>query len=166
MGEAPATKVFSTQALRAELDKINAEKKIVFTNGCFDLLHPGHVYGLMEASRCGDYLIVGINSDESVRRLKGPERPILAQDDRAMMLSALACVDAVVVFEEDTPVQLIKVLKPDIHVKGSDYSGKDIPERKTVQAYGGQVKFVEMKPGWSTTSFLERMKSLETPPSC
>lgn len=163
MSKLEEEKILSAQSLRSKLDQIRTEKTIVFTNGCFDVLHPGHIYCLLEASLRGDFLIVGINSDDSVRRLKGVNRPIISEDDRALMLSALACVDAVVIFEEDTPISLIRLLRPDIHIKGSDYAGKPIPEREDVESYGGKVEFVELKPGWSTTSFLKRLHRL--PPS-
>ena len=113
-----------------------------------------------EASHLGDFLIVGVNSDDSVRRLKGLNRPLISEDERALMLSALACVDAIVIFDEDTPVSLIRSLRPDIYVKGSDYAEQEIPERAEVQSYGGRVEFVEIKPGWSTTGFLEKLQRL------
>jgi len=160
MSEPAEEKIQSAASLRSRLDRIRTEKKIVFTNGCFDVLHPGHIYSLMEASLRGDFLIVGINSDKSVRSLKGANRPIISEEDRAQMLAALACVDAVVIFDEDTPVSLIRLLRPDIHIKGSDYAGKEIPEREVVESYGGEVEFVDLKPGWSTTSFLERLHRL------
>lgn len=160
MSKPAAEKILSAQSLRSKLDRIGKSKRVVFTNGCFDILHPGHIYCLTEAGLLGDFLIVGVNSDDSVRRLKGANRPIISQDDRALMLAALACVDAVVIFDEDTPVTLIRLLRPDIFVKGSDYAGKPIPERGEVQSYGGKVEFVALKPGWSTTGFLERLHRL------
>lgn len=160
MSRPTVEKILSAQSLRSKLDRIGTEKRIVFTNGCFDVLHPGHIYCLMEASLRGDFLIVGINSDDSVRRLKGANRPIISEDERALMLAALACVDAVVIFEEDTPVSLIRLLRPDIHIKGGDYAEKQIPEREEVESYGGKVEFVELRPGWSTTSFLKRLHRL------
>jgi rfaE bifunctional protein nucleotidyltransferase chain/domain len=161
MNKPEEEKIFSAQNLRSRLDRIGKEKQIVFTNGCFDVLHPGHIYCLTEASHLGDFLIVGINSDDSVRRLKGPNRPLISEDERALMLSALVCVDAIVIFDEDTPVSLIRSLLPDIYVKGSDYAEKEIPERAEVQSYGGRVEFVELKPGWSTTGFLEKLHRLK-----
>lgn len=153
-------KVLSPKILKSKLDGIRREKKIVFTNGCFDVLHPGHIHCLTEARLRGDFLIVGINSDDSVSRLKGADRPIISENERALMLSALSCVDAVAIFEEDTPLSLIRSLRPDIYVKGSDYAEKQIPERAEVQSYGGKVEFVDLKPGWSTTGFLERLHRL------
>lgn len=160
MSEQIEEKIMSAQSLRSKLDRYGADKKIVFTNGCFDVMHPGHTHCLMEARRRGDFLVVGINSDDSVRRLKGMSRPIIAEDERSMMLAALACVDAVVIFDEDTPAPLIRLLKPDIHIKGSDYADKQIPEREDVESYGGRVEFVDLKPGWSTTTFIERLQGL------
>ncbi len=157
MDKPSASKVVTAAELKSRLDRLRDGKAIVFTNGCFDLLHPGHVHGLLQARKLGDFLIVGINSDTSARRLKGAGRPILEQDERALMLSALECVDAVVIFEEDTPVPLIEALRPDIHVKGGDYADRDMPERAVVESYGGQVRFIELKPGWSTTGLIERL---------
>jgi len=156
----PEDKILSVQGLRSRIDRIGKDKKIVFTNGCFDLLHPGHIYCLTKASHLGDFLIVGINSDDSVRRLKGLNRPLIPEDERALMLAALACVDAIVIFDEDTPVSLIRSLHPHVFIKGSDYAKKEIPERAAVNSYGGKIEFVELKPGWSTTGFLERLRRL------
>ncbi|MHB2018452.1 MAG: D-glycero-beta-D-manno-heptose 1-phosphate adenylyltransferase [Candidatus Xenobia bacterium] len=135
-------------------------KRIVFTNGCFDLLHPGHVQTLEQARSLGDLLVVGVNSDGSVRRLKGAERPLVPQEDRARVIAALACVDYVVIFEEDTPVDTLSVVRPDVHVKGGDYSGREIPERAVVEANGGVVQFVPLVPGRSTTAILELIRRL------
>ena len=134
-------------------------QRIVFTNGVFDLLHPGHVRYLREARRLGDLLIVGVNADESVRRNKGPGRPITAQDERAEVLAALACVDAVVVFAEDTPADIIRLLQPDILVKGADWPPDQIVGRDTVESRGGRVVRVPVEPGHSTTSIVERIRS-------
>ncbi len=132
-------------------------KKVVFTNGCFDILHLGHVKYLEEARRLGDMLIVGLNSDESVKRLKGPERPINSQFERAYILAALEFVDYVVVFEEDTPYELIKRVKPDVLVKGADYAGKEI----VGSDIAGEVRLIEFVDGKSTTSLIERIKNGE-----
>lgn len=128
-----------------------AGDKVVFTNGCFDLLHPGHVSLLYQARALGDRLVVGLNTDASVRRLKGPQRPKLSEQDRAAILSALACVDMVVHFDEDTPLDLIGTLKPDILVKGSDYKPEDVVGKELVESYGGVVKLVDLIEGYSTT---------------
>jgi D-beta-D-heptose 7-phosphate kinase/D-beta-D-heptose 1-phosphate adenosyltransferase len=129
-------------------------KTVVWTNGCFDLLHVGHVRGLQEARRLGDLLIVGINSDVSVRRLKGPGRPIVPEAQRQEVLAALGCVDHVVVFGEDTPTESLRRLQPDIHCKGHDWATRPIPEAQVVHAYGGRIAFLEFIPGISTTDLV------------
>jgi len=131
---------------------------IVFTNGVFDLLHPGHVKYLQDARALGDALIVGLNSDASVRRNKGPSRPITPEGERAEMLAALAAVDAVVVFDEDTPAELIRAVQPDILVKGADWAEDQIVGRDTVEARGGRVVRVALEPGHSTTAIVERVR--------
>ncbi len=140
--------------------KING-KKVVFTNGCFDILHVGHMRYLEEAKEFGDYLIVGVNSDESVKRLKGPTRPINNQEDRAELLTGLKSVDYTVIFAEDTPVELIGELKPSIHVKGGDYKKDDLPETKVVESYGGTVEIVSLVEGKSTTNVVKKIASKE-----
>jgi D-beta-D-heptose 7-phosphate kinase / D-beta-D-heptose 1-phosphate adenosyltransferase len=132
-------------------------QQVVFTNGCFDLLHPGHISLLYQARGLGDRLIVGLNTDASVRRLKGPQRPILAEGDRAAMLGALSCVDAVVLFDQDTPLELIGALKPDILVKGSDYKPEQVVGKDLVESYGGCVRLVEVLQGYSTTGLAEKI---------
>lgn len=134
-------------------------KKIVFTNGCFDILHPGHTYYLNQARSFGDILIVGLNADASVKKLnKGQERPIHPQDKRAEVLASLLCVDYVCVFEEETPIKLIEKLRPDILVKGGDYSIEQIVGAELVLSYGGRVEIVPLLQGYSTTSILEKIK--------
>ena len=133
--------------------------RIVFTSGIFDLLHPGHVRYLEEARALGDVLIVGLNADESVRRNKGPGRPITPQDERAEVLAALASVDGVVVFQEDTPADIIRRIQPDILVKGADLPADQIVGRDTVEARGGRVVVVPVEPGYSTTSIVERIRN-------
>jgi rfaE bifunctional protein nucleotidyltransferase chain/domain len=135
-----------------------ANKKIVFTNGCFDFLHPGHVFCLEEARKLGDVLIVGLNSDSSVARLKGPERPLFPEEDRAALLSALRAVDAVVVFHEDTPVNVLRELEPDVYVKGGDYRAEDLVEAKAARLTGARTVIVPFKPGYSTTALIERLQ--------
>jgi rfaE bifunctional protein nucleotidyltransferase chain/domain len=132
--------------------------KIVFTNGCFDLLHPGHLRYLAQARDLGDFLIVGLNSDESVGRLKGSGRPIQGQDIRAEMLAALHVVDAVVVFAEDTPFELISFLKPDILVKGGDYTPATTVGADVVMKYGGDVQMIPFEKGFSTTDLIAKIK--------
>jgi rfaE bifunctional protein nucleotidyltransferase chain/domain len=138
------------------IQKLN--RKIVFTNGCFDILHPGHISYLREAKRLGDVLVVGLNSDESVKRLKGPTRPILNQDERATLIVALEMVDLVIIFDEDTPIETIETIKPDIHVKGGDYKAKDLPEYPIVKTYGGDVKILRFIDGQSTSGIIERIQ--------
>jgi D-beta-D-heptose 7-phosphate kinase/D-beta-D-heptose 1-phosphate adenosyltransferase len=130
--------------------------KIGFTNGCFDLLHPGHVALLGQARAACDRLVVGINSDASVRRLKGPDRPVQNQDARAAVLASLAAVDAVVIFDEDTPVELIKQLRPDLLVKGADYRLDEVVGAEIVESYGGRVMLAPIVPGFSTTATIAR----------
>jgi D-glycero-beta-D-manno-heptose 1-phosphate adenylyltransferase len=136
-------------------------KTVVWTNGCYDLLHVGHVRGLQEARGMGDVLVVGVNSDASVRRIKGPRRPIVPEAERAEVLAALGCVDRVLVFGQDTPVEVLARLKPDIHCKGADYappSTRPIPEAETVRAYGGRIAFLTFSPGVSTTDIVRRIE--------
>jgi rfaE bifunctional protein nucleotidyltransferase chain/domain len=132
--------------------------RVVFTNGVFDLLHPGHVDVLLAARRQGDALIVGVNSDESVRRLKGPERPIRTSAERSYVLAAVECVDAVVLFEQDTPLELIMLLRPDVLVKGGDYVEASIVGASEVRGWGGNVVVIPLTAGHSTTSTIERLR--------
>lgn len=134
--------------------------KIVFTNGCFDILHVGHLNTLKEAKAFGDKLIVGLNSDNSVKRLKGEERPINNQENRAALLAALQVVDAVVIFNEDTPLNLIKLVSPDVLVKGGDWKIEQIVGGDFVKNKGGEVKSVPFIEGYSTTKTLEKIQSL------
>jgi len=124
----------------------------------FDLLHPGHIDALVGARRAGDLLVVGLNSDESVRRLKGPERPVRAEAERAYVLAALAMVDVVVVFSEDTPLALIMAMRPDVLVKGGDYVESTIVGAREVRAWGGEVAIIPLTPGQSTTSIIQRLR--------
>jgi D-glycero-beta-D-manno-heptose 1-phosphate adenylyltransferase len=133
-------------------------QRIVFTNGVFDLLHPGHVRYLQAARRDGDALLVGVNSDRSVRANKGPSRPIIPEDERAELLAALACVDAVVIFDEDTPAEIIRRVQPDVLVKGADWAADQIVGRDTVEARGGNVVRIPIEQGWSTTAILEKIR--------
>jgi D-beta-D-heptose 7-phosphate kinase/D-beta-D-heptose 1-phosphate adenosyltransferase len=134
------------------------QRSLVFTNGVFDLLHPGHVDVLTAARREGDALLVGINSDASVKRLKGPERPIRSEAERAYVLAALGVVDAVVVFDQDTPLELIVALQPDVVVKGGDYRDDTVVGAAEVRARGGRVVIVPLTPGHSTTAIVERLR--------
>jgi rfaE bifunctional protein nucleotidyltransferase chain/domain len=133
-------------------------KKIVFTNGCFDMLHAGHLASFLQARKFGDVLVAAVNSDASVKRLKGEERPIVEQTYRLRMLCALECIDYVILMEDDTPVRIIQELKPDVTVKGKDWEHKDIPERRVVESYGGEVKFIDLEGGLSTTSLIGKIK--------
>ncbi|NCD24656.1 MAG: D-glycero-beta-D-manno-heptose 1-phosphate adenylyltransferase [Deltaproteobacteria bacterium] len=133
---------------------------VVFTNGCFDILHPGHVDYLARARALGSRLVVGLNSDASVTRLKGPGRPVNDQASRALVLAALECVDHVVVFDEDTPLELIRKVRPDVLVKGGDWSVDKIVGRDLVEARGGRVLSLPLLPGHSTTAIIERILTL------
>lgn len=133
-------------------------KKIVFTNGCFDILHAGHVRYLAAAKALGDCLVLGLNTDASVRRIKGPERPINSETDRAEVADALKAVDYVVLFDEPTAEQVIGKVRPDIYVKGGDYTLETLPEAKIVQSYGGRVEFIALVAGRSTTNVIEKIK--------
>ena len=132
--------------------------RVVFTNGVFDLIHPGHVDVLLGARRSGDCLVVGLNSDASVRRLKGPERPVRNEAERAYVLAAFAMVDCVVVFEQDTPLELIRVLRPDVLVKGGDYTEATIVGATDVRSWGGDVRTIPLTPGQSTTSIIRKLR--------
>lgn len=135
-----------------------AGKRIVFTNGCFDILHAGHVTYLQEAAALGDFLVVGINSDDSVKRLeKSPARPLQNEFSRTTVMAALQCVGAVIVFDEDTPLDLILAVKPDVLVKGADYKIEDIVGAKEVLAAGGEVKTLEFLPGFSTSNIEKKI---------
>ncbi len=138
--------------------KRNAQR-VVFTNGCFDLLHPGHIRCLEQARALGDVLVVAINSDWGVRQLKGDRRPVIPQEERAEVLAALAAVDYVVIFDEPTPHDLVARVLPDVLVKGGDWGPDEIVGREEVQAAGGRVVSVPVEPGYSTTSILSRLRS-------
>jgi D-beta-D-heptose 7-phosphate kinase/D-beta-D-heptose 1-phosphate adenosyltransferase len=137
-----------------------AGKTVVFTNGVFDLMHPGHVRYLQQARTLGDALIVGVNSDRSVRANKGPGRPITPEQERAEILAALACVDAAVIFDEDTPYDLIAALQPDVLVKGADWAADAIVGRDIVEGRGGKVVRVAIEPGHSTTQIIDKVRRL------
>jgi D-beta-D-heptose 7-phosphate kinase / D-beta-D-heptose 1-phosphate adenosyltransferase len=148
-------------ALQSALATLRREgRPVVFSNGCFDILHAGHVRYLREARRLGDAMIVGLNADASVQRLKGPERPINNQQDRAEVLAALECVDLVVIFEQDTPQELIEAVCPDVLVKGADWKDKGVVGAEFVQARGGEVRLIDLVPGRSTTAIVERIRDV------
>lgn len=132
-------------------------KSIITTNGCFDIIHSGHIKYLYEASELGDIFIIGVNSDESVKSLKGESRPINRQEDRAFVLASLKMVDYVFIFDEKDPRAFLEILRPDIHVKGGDYTPELLPEREVVEKYGGKVVIVPFVKGFSTTSIIEKI---------
>jgi D-glycero-beta-D-manno-heptose 1-phosphate adenylyltransferase len=154
-------KIYDLPALRHQLNRWRLlGGTVAFTNGCFDILHEGHIASLSAAAREADYLVVGLNSDASTRSLKGEHRPINDQDARALLLAALLMVDAVVVFEEDTPLELIKFVRPDVLVKGGDYSLDQIVGAKEVMEDGGRVVINPIVPGFSTTGLIEKIHRL------
>ncbi len=156
-----ATKIFPSPEDPSFQKKLNywqfKEEKLVFTNGCFDILHLGHVDYLSRAADLGDILIVGLNTDDSVRRIKGSERPLNNQQARASLLASLFFVDAVVLFHQDTPYQLIETVQPDVLVKGSDYKEEEIVGAEIVKARNGQVVTIDLLPGFSTSGLLKKL---------
>ena len=141
-----------------EMLELRHGKKLVFTNGVFDILHAGHVQYLAEAKLLGDLLVVGLNSDASARALgKGPNRPVNGEEDRATVLKALRSVDAVIIFDDPTPERLIRALRPQVHVKGGDYKPEDLPEAAAVREFGGEVRIIPFLEGRSTTGILQRL---------
>jgi rfaE bifunctional protein nucleotidyltransferase chain/domain len=158
----PAVLTLDEAILRFGREKRNG-RAVVFTNGCFDVLHPGHVRTLEQARGLGDVLIVGINSDASVRQLKGHGRPLIPQNERAEILAAFECVDAVVIFDELTPREIISALLPDILVKGGDWAGDKIIGREEVEAAGGRVESIAVVPGYSTTEILRKIREGAAP---
>jgi rfaE bifunctional protein nucleotidyltransferase chain/domain len=154
----PAGKILSREEAVARYGAHARTGTLVFTNGCFDLLHRGHVELLCWARALGETLVVGLNTDASVRRLKGAGRPVVPQEDRAYVLAALAAVDAVVLFDEDTPLALIEALEPDVLVKGGDYRVEDVVGREVVERRGGRVALFPPVPGRSTSALLERLR--------
>ncbi|MEW6670005.1 MAG: D-glycero-beta-D-manno-heptose 1-phosphate adenylyltransferase [Thermodesulfobacteriota bacterium] len=154
-------KIKTLEDLIQEIRRVKSEgKKIVFTNGCFDILHPGHTRYLSEARRLGDYLVVAVNSDRSVRAIKGPGRPVMPQNARAEVLAGLAFVDAVVVFDEENPLRVIESLLPHVLVKGGDWPEDRIVGADVVRRAGGEVHSIPLVEGHSTTSILERIRRL------
>lgn len=160
-----------TEQLLTSLVPLRGQASVVVTNGCFDILHLGHLRYLEACKQLGDQLVVLVNSDASVKRLKGPTRPIVAEGDRAALVAGLHCVDYVVLFEEDTPENLLKIIKPDFYAKGNQYNEENLPEMNTLRAIGTQVRFVPMVENRSTSSviqtiqqqLLSEMKSATTP---
>ncbi len=153
------SKILDWEAIKPHLARWRFKnQKIVFTNGCFDLLHRGHVEYMAKAADFGDLLIVGLNSDASVKSIKENDRPIMNEDSRATIIASLRFVDAVVLFDENTPAELIKHIQPDILVKGKDYSPSEIIGADTVQAKGGRVETIELVEGYSTSAIIEKIK--------
>lgn len=150
-------KVFSPEKAVSEIESARSSgKKIVFTNGCFDILHAGHVDYLRKARAMGDVLVVAVNTDSSVKRIKGDKRPLNSQEDRASVIAALDCVDYVTFFDEDTPYEIIKRIRPDVLVKGGDWEG-NVVGSDVVTANGGEVRTVELLPGRSTTELIDKI---------
>ena len=147
------------EALEVRQEARRKGEKVVFTNGVFDLLHVGHLDYLTKSKKMADLLIVGLNTDSSSRLLKGEGRPLNSETDRAALLTGLKCVDLVVIFPEETPLEMIKILKPDLLVKGSDYSTDEIVGSEFVESYGGKVLSIELKAGYSTSDLIERISS-------
>ena len=157
----PEDKIISLADIPNMKKSLGIENRtVVFTNGCFDILHLGHVDYLSKAAKLGDFLVVGLNSDASVRRIKGPGRPVQDQRSRSHVLASLQFVDLVVIFEEDTPLHLIKSLKPDVLVKGSDYQASDIVGYEVVIGNGGRVETIDFVKGYSTTKIIDRVKKI------
>ena len=153
-------KIFDLQLLMKKIEKWRSEnKKIVFTNGCFDLIHLGHIEILARSSDFGDKLIIGVNSDLSIKKLKGENRPIIEESSRIRQLSALEFVDAVVLFDEETPIKLIETIKPDVITKGGDYTAKNVVGNKVVNQKNGEVVIIPLTQGYSTTSILNKIKN-------
>jgi len=153
------TKIFSWEQIKNQCNiwRFN-EKKILFTNGCFDILHLGHIEYLTRAADLGDILLIGLNSDASVKAIKGPDRPINNEEARAIILSSLSFVSGVIIFDEETPYELIKTIQPDILVKGADYEVKEIVGHDIVEARGGEIVTIPLTEGYSTTDLIDRIK--------
>lgn len=155
-------RVKTPQELAAIIEQAKAEgKKVVFTNGVFDFVHSGHLSYMEKARDLGDMFVMAINSDASVKRIKGPARPINAEHDRALILAGLRCVDYVTIFEQDTPTEILDILKPSIHTKGGDYDPEKMPETPTVRKNGGEVVIIPLKDGYSNSKQFERIKAAE-----
>lgn len=154
-------KILARKDLKSKIDAAkNAGKKIIFTNGCFDIIHAGHTHYLAKAKALGDLLVVALNSDASVREIKGEKRPLVPEDERAEVIAALGCVDFVVIFDEPDPQALVDLLRPDVLVKGGDWREEDVIGRESVASWGGKVVIIPHKKGLSTTNIVERIKSV------
>lgn len=160
-------KIYSREKLKKELDRLQIEGgKIVFTNGCFDILHVGHTRYLREAKKMGDVLVLALNSDSSIRAIKGGKRPLIPENERADVVASLESVDYVTIFNECTPLELIEFLRPDILVKGGDWTEKDVVGREAVQKWDGRVVIIPEVEGVSTTNIIEKVKSTYRKDSC
>jgi len=154
-------KILARKDLKAKIDAAKrAGNKIIFTNGCFDIIHAGHTHYLAKAKSLGDLLVVAVNSDASVRRIKGEKRPLVPEDERAEVIAALGCVDFVVIFDEPDPQALVDLLRPDVLVKGGDWREEDVIGRESVASWGGKVVIIPHKKGLSTTNIVERIKTV------
>jgi len=152
--------ILDHQKLKAMIEKLKRENKtIVFTNGCFDILHTGHVTYLAKAKELGDVFIVAVNSNASVKRLKGNHRPINQLEDRMFLLASLCFIDIVTFFEEDTPIEILKIIQPHIHVKGGDYKIENLPEKTIIDSYGGKIVLIPFVEGYSTTKIISKFKT-------
>lgn len=152
------TKIVKLPTLKKKIGVLRKKNhKIAFTNGCFDILHRGHISYLEQAKKSADVLVVGLNSDRSVRKIKGSKRPIVDERSRAAVLAALSCVDHVVLFDEETPLKLIQAVKPDVLIKGADWKGKGAVGSECVRRYGGKVKFIKFVKGCSSTKIINRI---------
>lgn len=154
-----STKIYTAASIVEQLNDWGKEARVVFTNGCFDILHLGHVDYLKRSAQLGDKLVVGLNSDASVKAIKGESRPIQDEISRLSILAALECVDAVILFDEETPLELIKLVKPHVLVKGADYELNQIVGAKEVQEYGGEVKTITFLEGYSTSNLINKIKN-------
>lgn len=155
------TKIKNQTAIKKTVDRVKEEgKKVVFTNGCFDILHQGHIRYLSEAKKCGDFLIIGLNSDRSVRNIKGKNRPLLPEGARAELLAALCFVDGVVIFDEEDPLAIIKYLQPQVLVKGADWTEEDIIGAELMKEIGGEIRRIPVVPGISTSDIIRRIVDL------
>lgn len=155
-----ATKIFTLDSFLSKRQKLRDEgKKLVFSNGCFDIVHLGHIDYLEKARNLGDFLVLGLNTDKSVRQLKGENRPVIDEQSRARLMAGLEFIDAVILFDDDTPEKLINAILPDILVKGDDYSIKNIVGADVVMQHGGEVKTISLVEGYSTSSIIEKIKS-------
>jgi rfaE bifunctional protein nucleotidyltransferase chain/domain len=155
------SRILSLNELKEAINNCRqGNKVIVLTNGCFDILHSGHLHLLNSAKASGDILVVGINSDRSVKKLKGPDRPLVSEKERAELLANLRVVDFVTIFDEDTASNLLNEIKPDIYIKGGDYNPDNLPEAPVVASFGGRIKFIELAAGKSSTGLIDKIKTL------